>query len=324
MRKQSPENSPPLRPLVFFGTPEFALPTLEALWRAGRQPVCVVTQPARPVGRGRQLQDPPVARWARERGLDVVQPERVRDPDFLAELAEIEPAVAVVVAFGQIFPRELLELPARGCINLHASLLPRYRGAAPVQAAIAAGDTWTGVTTMQMEEGLDSGPILLQEETEIGPKETGGQLSVRLSRLGAALVVRTLEELEAGRLRPRDQDETEASLAPRLRRADGEIDWSLTAKQIFDRLRAFTPWPGVFSELRGEAVKILWGEPVELAADSRARIGELLTLQDGKLVVSCGKGTAFGIERLQRPGRKPVTARELANGEHLEPGERFA
>lgn len=312
-----------MKPLVFFGTPEFALPTLEALCRAGREPVRVVTQPARPVGRGRRLSDPPVAEWARNQGLEVVQPDRVRDADFISALAALEPAVAIVVAFGQIFPSELLKLPARGCINLHASLLPRYRGAAPVQAAIAAGETVTGVTTMQMEEGLDSGPILLQEETEIGPQETGGRLSERLSQQGAELVLETLDRLEAGGLDPRAQNDEEASLAPRLKKSDGEIDWSLSAVEIFNRLRAFTPWPGVFSHLRGQPVKILWGEPVGPGADSTMQPGELLGLEQDRLVIRCGEGTAFAVERLQRPGRKPVTAVELDNSEHLEPGERF-
>jgi methionyl-tRNA formyltransferase len=290
----------------------------------GREPVRVVTQPARPVGRGRRLQDPPVAEWARERRLEVVQPERVRDPDFISALALLEPVVAIVVAFGQIFPHQLLELPTHGCINLHASLLPRYRGAAPVQAAIAAGDTTTGVTTMQMEEGLDTGPILLQEETAIDPLETGGRLSERLSQQGAELVLKTLDRLEAGGLDPRVQTDDEASVAPRLKKADGEIDWSLSATQIFNRLRAFTPWPGVFAHLRGQPVKILWGEPIPAAADSTGQLGELVGLDEGRLVVCCGAGTAFAIERLQRPGRKPVTAIEFDNSEHLEPGELFA
>ena len=312
-----------MKPLVFFGTPEFALPTLEALCRVGREPIRVVTQPARPVGRGRRLQDPPVAEWARKQDLEVVQPERVRDPEFISALGALEPAVAIVVAFGQIFPGELLELPAHGCLNLHASLLPRYRGAAPVQAAIAAGDTTTGVTTMRMEEGLDTGPILLQAETEIGPQETGGRLSERLSQQGAELVLETLGQLEAGGLEPRAQNDEQASLAPRLKKADGEIDWSLPATRIFDRLRAFTPWPGVFSQLRGQPVKILWGEPVPPAADSTGRVGELVGLVEERLVVRCGEGTALAIERLQRPGRKPVTAVELDNSEHFESGERF-
>ena len=192
-----------------------------------------------------------------------------------------------------------------------------------MQAAIAAGDTTTGVTTMQMEVGLDTGPILLQAETEIGLQETGGDLSERLSHQGAELILETLDQLEAGGLEPRTQDDEQASLAPRLKKADGEIDWSLSASRIFDRLRAYTPWPGVFSQLRGQPVKILWGEPVSQAADSTGRAGELVGLVDGRLVVHCGEGTALAIERLQRPGRKPVTAVELDNSEHFQSGERF-
>src|SRR5262245_55623274 len=174
---------PGLDRILFFGTPELAVPTLTALAAAGRAPVRVVTQPARPVGRGQRLQDPPVASWARAHGVEVRQPERVRSPDFLAQAAALAPDVAVVVAFGQIFPRPLLALPAHGCINLHASLLPRWRGASPIQAAIAAGDERTGVTTMRMEEGLDAGPILLQEETAIGGEETADELSRRLAAM---------------------------------------------------------------------------------------------------------------------------------------------
>ncbi len=207
---------PGLGRILFFGTPDFAVPTLAALVEAGWAPVRVVTQPSRPVGRGRGLQDPPVAAWARAHGLEVTQPERVRHPDFLAEAAALAPDVAVVVAFGQIFPRALLDLPRHGCVNLHASLLPRWRGAAPIQAAVAAGEARTGVATMRMEEGLDTGPILLEEETAIGPDETADELSRRLAELGGKLMVRTLHELEAGGLVPRPQD---VPKAPPTRRA---------------------------------------------------------------------------------------------------------
>src|SRR5215207_4878892 len=199
---------PAFERILFFGTPELAVPTLAALVEAGRSPVAVVTQPARPMGRGLKLADPPVAAWARERGFEVIQPLKVRDPTFLAQAAELDPAVAVVVAFGQIFPTVLLRLPKHGCVNLHASLLPRWRGAAPIQAAIAAGDPRTGVTTMLMEEGLDTGPMLLREETEIGPGETAGELSLRLADMGGRLMVRTLEAMERGELVPQLQDNT--------------------------------------------------------------------------------------------------------------------
>jgi methionyl-tRNA formyltransferase len=253
---------PAMAPLVFFGTPEFAVPTLAALVAAGRAPLRVVTQPPRPAGRGHRQQQPPAARWASEHGLAVLQPERVRSPELLAELRPLAPAVAVVVAFGQIFPRELLQLPAHGCLNLHASLLPLYRGAAPIQAAIAAGDERTGVTVMRMEEGMDTGPILLQEETPIASLETAGELGTRLATLGARLMVEALARLERGNLAPRPQDATRASYAPRLTRESGRADWSLEAARLANRLRAHTPWPGMTAELRGAPVKLLRAAPL--------------------------------------------------------------
>jgi methionyl-tRNA formyltransferase len=315
---------PPLERIVFFGTPEFALPTLAALCAAGRAPALVVSQPARPVGRGRELREPPVATWARERGLAVEQPERVRDAAFLARLQALQPDLAVVVAFGQIFPRALLELPRLGCVNLHASLLPRHRGAAPVQAAIAAGDRATGVTTMLMEEGLDSGPILLQEEAPIGERETSGELGARLAELGAALVLRTLEGLERGDLVPRPQPGG-ATYAPRLAREAARADWALSAADLDRRLRAYTPWPGLRAELRGEPVRIVAGEPLDPGAvGGDGAPGTLLGLRDRRLAVACGQGSIFGIAGLQRPGRRPVAAADFFNGERLRAGERFA
>ncbi len=323
---------PALSRIVFFGTPELAVPTLSALVAAGRTPVAAVTQPARPAGRGGRLAEPPVARAAREAGIPVLQPERVRAPEFLAAMRELAPDVAVVVAFGQIFPPELLALPPLGSINLHASLLPRHRGAAPIQAAIAAGERTTGATTMRMEAGLDSGPILLQSELAIGPRETAGELGSRLALLGARLTVETLEKLARGEIVPRPQDPSLATYAPRLTRASGTADWSLPAPALFDRLRAYTPWPGVASELRGQPVKVLWGEPLAApaapdAAPDAAPPGTLLGLIAGeggdRLAVACGGGTAFGIERLQRPGRPPRAAADFWNGERLRSGERF-
>jgi methionyl-tRNA formyltransferase len=310
--------------VVFFGTPRFAVPTLEALDRSGRTPVRVVTQPARPVGRGRKLKEPPVAEWALERGIEVTQPKRVRAPSFLELAAADRPDVAVVVAFGQIFPQKLLDLPRLGCVNLHASLLPRYRGAAPIHAAIAAGDSRSGVSTMQMEAGLDSGPILLQRETEIGGRETTAELSERLAVLGAELMVETLEGLEAGEIEPRTQDHAQATLAPKLAREDGLVDWGSDATVVYARLRAFTPWPGSSSTLRGGPVKIVWGEPVEVEGEADARPGEILGVHDERLVVCCGGGSTFAIETLQRPGRRALGAAEFANGEHLSAGERFS
>jgi methionyl-tRNA formyltransferase len=307
--------------LLFFGTPDFAVPTLEALCAAGREPVLVVAQPARPVGREQALEDPPVARAARRLGLPLAQPERVKHPDFLEALRALAPDLAVVAAFGQIFPRELLDLPRHGCINLHASLLPRWRGAAPIQAAIAAGDATTGVTTMRMEAGLDTGPILLQEETAIAARETAGKLSARLATLGAELTVRTLAALERAEVTPRPQPVEGVTYAPRLTRQSGRIDWRSTAQEVARRLRAFTPWPGVATEMRGAPVKILAGDA--LPGSAEAIPGTPLGLVDGTLAVACGGGTRFGVQRLQKAGKRAVDAASFVHGERLQPGERF-
>jgi len=313
---------PDLDRVLFFGTPDFAVPTLAALVAAGRAPVRVVTQPARPAGRGRRPQDPPVASWARARGLEVSQPERVRSPAFLEEAAALAPGVAVVVAFGQIFPRALLDLPSRGCVNLHASLLPRWRGAAPIQAAIAAGDVRTGVTTMLMEEGLDTGPILLQEETAIGSGETAGELSRRLAQMGGGLMVRTLERLERGDLALRPQPAEGVTYAPRLTRDSGRIDWRLAARELHNRLRAFTPWPGLTAELRGQPVKVVAAEVGE--GGGGAAPGSLLGLRGDRLAVACGGGTVLDLTELQRPGKRVLRAVDFVNGERLRAGEVFS
>ena len=308
--------------ILFFGTPEFAVPILAALVEAGRVPLRVVTQPARPVGRGRKPQDPPVAAWARERGIEVIQPERVRNPSFLDQVRFLDPDVAVVVAFGQIFPQALLELPRHGCINLHASLLPRWRGASPIQAAVAAGDQRTGVATMLMDVGLDTGPILLEEETEIGPDETADGLSRRLADIGGRLMVRTLDLLDRGELTPRPQAEEGVTYAPRLTRESGRADWSLTAREMHDRLRAYTPWPGLTAGLRGEPVKIVAARVLDGPAEGAAP-GSLLGLRDGHLAVACGGGTVLGLAELQRPGKRALRAADFVNGERLRAGESF-
>ncbi len=311
----------PIKRILFFGTPELAVPTLAALVESGRRPLRVVSQPSRPVGRGNRVQDPPVVAWAREHGFDsseILQPEKVRDPAFLAQIEELAVDIAVVVAFGQIFPRGLLRLPRLGCVNVHASLLPRWRGAAPIQAAIAAGDERTGVATMVMEAGLDTGPVLLMEETEIGPDETAGELSVRLAEMGGRLLVRTLERLEAGDLEPRPQETLggvggEATYAPRLTRGSGRVDWSRPAREIASRLRAFTPWPGLSAELGGEPVKLVKAEGLD--ERTGAAPGTFLGVRDGRLAVAAGEGTVLGIAELQRPGRKPLPAAVFANGD---------
>ena len=306
--------------IVFFGTPDFAVPTLDALCRAGLAPELVVTQPARPAGRHRRLVEPPVATYARERGLELSQPERVRSVDFLARVGDVGPAAAVVVAFGQIFPAALLQLPALGCVNLHASLLPRHRGAAPIQAAIAAGDERTGVTTMLMDEGLDTGPMLETREIPIGPRDTAGDLAPRLARLGAPLMISTLRALAAGTLEPVPQDDSLATSAPRLRRADGRLEWSEPATRLERRVRAYSPWPGTFAMRGDERIKV---HAAELAFDVATQpAGVVAGVSGNALVVGCGDG-CLALTRVQRPGRRAVSGAEFANGAHLEIGDRF-
>jgi methionyl-tRNA formyltransferase len=308
--------------LAFFGTPDFALPTLQALVSAGRAPVVVVTQPDRPAGRGQRLQAPVVARWAREQGLEVWQPARVRDPDVVERVRASQLDLAVVAAFGQIFPRALLDAPRLGCINVHASLLPRHRGAAPVQAALLAGDDETGVSIMRMEEGLDSGPLLLQARTRIAGHETAGELLPRLAHLGAAALLAALAAIEAGTMVETPQPEEGITYAPRVTKEQGRADWERPAPALFRQLRAFTPWPGVSAELAGAPIKLLQARPLAERSDEVA--GSVLGLRDGALAVACGDGTVLGLERLQRPGRRPLPAGELLRGERLGAGARFA
>ena len=327
--------------IAFFGTPDFAVPSLAALAAAGRRPLAVVSQPARRAGRGGRLVEPPVARWAIGQGVELLQPERVRDEEFLGRLRALDPDLAVVAAYGRIFPRALLELPARGCLNVHASLLPAYRGASPIQAAIANGESATGVTTMVMEEGLDTGPILLREEVAIGPRETAGELTPRLAAVGARLLVRTLDALERGEVEPRPQCDARASHAPMLRAGDGVVDWGRDAGAIACRVRAYEPWPGSRTWLRGEAVRIVAASPVALPAASPvassaapdgagdleapgAFLGCRKVEGIGRTaLVRCGGGSVLALDRVQRPGRRAVGGVDLANGLRLAAGERF-
>ena len=307
--------------IAFFGTPDFALPTLQALVSAGRAPIVVVTQPDRPAGRGQEVREGVVARWARGEGLPVVQPAKVRDEAFLREMGDLRLDLAVVAAFGQIFPQSLLDLPRHGCVNVHASLLPRHRGAAPAQAAILAGDEVTGVSTMRMEAGLDTGPVLLQAETRLSGRESAGELLPRLAHLGAALLLETLARMEGGEIEPKPQDGERATLAPRLTREDGRADWSLRAAELDRRLRGLTPWPGVTATWRGGPLRLLAASPGAQTSDERP--GTVVGARDGALLVAAGAGTVLAIERVQRPGRRAVTGAEFANGERIASGERF-
>jgi methionyl-tRNA formyltransferase len=299
---------------VFFGTPEFAVPSLSALLEAGIPVPLVVTQPDRPVGRHAEVRPSAVGAFAAEHGLVVEKPDRLRDNAALHEqLRSLQPDAIAVVAYGRLLPADLLALPRLGCVNVHASLLPRHRGASPVQAAILAGDRETGVVTMKMEEGLDTGPLYLERRTPIGERETAGELAARLAREGGDLLVETLRRLDAGGLAGRRQ-EGEPTVCRTIRREDGAVDWSLDAEAIARRLRAFTPWPGLHTYLGGERVKILDAIPA-----SGGSAGEPGTVrwEGGRLVVAAGHDSALVLERLQRAGRTPVNGAEFARAAAL-------
>ncbi len=304
--------------LVFCGTPQFAVPALEALIAAGHEIPLVVTQPDRPVGRTQELHAPPVKQTALAEGIAVTQPDKIRNNvEFRARLEEIAPDAIVVVAYGRIIPPWMLALPRLGCINLHGSLLPKYRGAAPIQWAVAMGETVTGNTTMLLEEGLDTGPILLQRELPIAPEQTAADLFGVLAAQGAPLVVETLAGLDAGTITPQVQDHAKATLAPILEREDGRMDFAArTAAEIVNRWRGFQPWPGAFTSLDG---KKLIAHRMRVA-DERAESADAgaVILQDKRMLVACAQGTWLELMEVQLEGKKRVTAAEFLRG--LQPG----
>ncbi|MHB8416947.1 MAG: methionyl-tRNA formyltransferase [Myxococcales bacterium] len=300
---------------IFMGTPEFAVPSAAAV-AATCDLVAVVAQPDRPQGRGQHLAKPPVARWAMEHGIRLLQPEKIRPPEAQAALAALAPELIVVAAYGKILPRSLLELPRLGCVNVHASLLPRYRGAAPIQWAIARGERETGVTLMQMEEGLDSGPLLAQRRCAILPEDTGESLSARLALLGRQLLQEELPRLERGESRAVRQDDSQATLAPRLTREDARLDWRLPARELHDRVRAFQPWPGASCTLPGGLqLKISATSP----GDGSGTPGTLLAAGPAGLEVATGAGSLW-LREVQPEGRRRMRAAEFLAGHPLAPG----
>jgi len=299
--------------IVFLGTPEFAVPTLERAFEAGHEVAAVVTQPDRPKGRGRRLAAPPVKETALRLGLPVYQPESIRTPEAIELFGSLKPDAMVVVGYGKIIPQAVIDIPPRGIVNVHASLLPRYRGAAPVQWAVANGETATGVTTMRIDAGLDTGDILLQRETAIGPRETAVELAERLAAMGAALLVETLAGLERGEIVPRPQNSAEATFAPVLKKEDGRIEWRRPAQEIANRIRGFTPWPGCYTHLRGKALEICRACAV---GGGTGEPGSAHPVR-GRLVVTCGEGTALEILEVQMEGRKRMDAAAFQNGYHL-------
>jgi len=304
----------PLR-IIFFGTPEFAVPSLRALLAAGDPVVSVVCQPDKRAGRGQHVAAPPVKQEALAAGVPILQPEKLRTPSFAEVLAPLVPDLVVVAAYGKILPPALLQLPRHGCINVHASLLPKYRGAAPLQWAIVRGEACTGVTIMQMNERMDAGDILLQREMAIGADETYGELQTRLAHLGAAALQAALEQLHAGLLRGQPQRESAMTLAPMIKKEDGCIDWTQPAVQVARRVRAFNPWPSAFTHLDGKLLKIHRAHPRETSA---AAPGVVAVTSDG-IAVATGQGSLV-LDELQLEGRKRLAATEFARGGLLKPG----
>jgi len=302
--------------VVFLGTPAFAVPSLDALARAGHELVAVVAQPDRPAGRGRELREPATKAWARARGIEVLQPEKVRDGKLAAALAALRPDVLCVAAYGRILGKDLLELAPQGAVNVHGSLLPRYRGAAPVQWAIARGEAETGVSIMQMDEGLDTGDLLLQRVLPVAPEDTAETLAPRLAALGGEALAEALAGLAAGTILPVPQDAARATLAPILTREDGKIDWSRPAHAIHDRLRGFTPWPGAWTTVDGKVLKVLAAAPERGDGGAGAAKGAVGAARRAatRLLVACGEGTALAISRLQLEGRGPQDAASFLNG----------
>jgi methionyl-tRNA formyltransferase len=298
--------------LVFCGTPQFAVPSLEKLAAAGFQVQLVVTQPDRPQGRGMEMAASPVKQSAVKLGLPVVQPETIKkNEEFQQKLTALQPDAIIVVGYGRIVPAWMLQLPPQGNINVHASLLPKYRGAAPIQWAIANGETATGVTTMRINEGLDTGDILLQRETPILPEDTAETLAPRLAQMGADLLVETLRGLDHRSIHPVPQDNAQATLARILTKEDGKIDFDRTAVEIHHRLRGFQPWPGAYTQFRQKNLKIVAARPSELLSDLAA--GEL-RIAGELLFVGCGAGTTLELLQVQPEGRKSISAREFIAG----------
>ncbi|MGM0416346.1 MAG: methionyl-tRNA formyltransferase [Thermodesulfobacteriota bacterium] len=302
--------------VVFMGTPQFAIPTFEGLIESGVKIVGVFTQPDRPKGRGRKLEASPVKQLALEHGLPVFQPQRLRDKEAVKQVRDLKPELIVVIAYGQILPQEVLDIPKYGCINVHASLLPRHRGAAPINKALIEGDPTTGVTTMQMDAGLDTGDMLVKKSISIFPNENAGELHDRLAHLGREAMEETLARLCAGTLSAQRQDDSRSSYAPMLKKEDGLIDWTRPATSIHNQVRGLYPWPGAFTYLGGEVLKVADTRIV----DSSGTPGEILKAEDSGVVVACGKG-ALQVRKLQLPGKKMLPAADFLRGVKLQSGQ---
>jgi methionyl-tRNA formyltransferase len=308
--------------IVFCGTPQFAVPTfIHLLAQRDIEIAAVITQPDRPRGRGRQISASPVKEAAIAANIPVHQPEKIRSPDARDLLNKLAPDCIVIIAYGQIIPASLLSIPQLGWINLHASLLPKYRGAAPINWAIANGETQTGLTTMRIDAGMDTGDMLLQEEIGIAPEETAPELAQSMAEAGAPLMLETLRALANGKLAPRPQNNDEATYAPLLKREDGRIDWNRPAQEIYNRMRGFTPWPGAYTSFRGQTCH-LWAEPFSLRTLTGGAPGTIFR-EDAQVLIACGHATLLRLLSVKVEGRKQVSAVEFANGARLTERESF-
>ena len=326
MSEKSPA-SKPLR-LIFCGTPAFGLPSLKQLLTDARfEVVAVISQPDRPRGRGHEISASPIKEFALANNLRVFQPNRIGSDESREFFATISPDAVVIIAYGQIVPDSLLKIPRLGWINLHASLLPKYRGAAPINWAIVNGESFTGNSTMQVDSGMDTGAVLLQSRTEIGGTETAPELAARLAELGAALVVESLIGLAEKTLTPEPQDNANATRAPLLRKEHGRINWNLTSSEIYDRIRGLAPWPGAFTSFRGHLCHF-WGKPAssipEIESHSKTHTPGTIIRSGDHLFVACGDRTCLELTELQLEGRKRVSAAEFQRGARLAPDESFS
>src|SRR6266436_3022020 len=308
--------------ILFCGTPQFTVPTLKHLFaQPDFEILAVITQPDRARGRGRQVSFSPVKEVALAAKLPVHQPEKIRAPEVQELLQSYSPDFIVIIAYGQIIPAALLNIPKLGWINLHASLLPKYRGAAPINWAIANGETQTGVTTMRIDAGMDTGDILLQEEVDIAPEETAPELTESMAEAGAPRMLETLRGLAAGKLVARPQNNGEATYAPLLKKEDGRIDWKRPAQEIYNRMRGFAPWPGAYTSFRRQTCQ-LWAEPFSLRPVNVGAPGTI-SREDTQILVACGHATLLRLLSVKVEGRKEIAAREFANGVRLTERERF-
>ncbi|MBI5237390.1 MAG: methionyl-tRNA formyltransferase [Deltaproteobacteria bacterium] len=308
--------------VIFMGTPEFALPSLDALIHAGFDVLAVVTQPDKPKGRGRAVEASPVKKRAVALGIPVHEPARVREPSFIDAIKALAPDFIVVVAYGKILPKALLALPKIGCVNAHASLLPKYRGASPINRAIINGDKETGVCAMLMDEGMDTGPVLLCEKTPIGDDETAEALSKRLSEIGASLIVQTLERMLEGRLRPRAQSGNDATYALPLKKEEGLIDWNKGAQEVKNLVRGLEPRPGAYTHWKGVLIKIHRAQVAENSGSDNGSPGAVVGAQGGFIRVKCGSGV-LNILELQPESKRRMSASDFIKGYRLKDGDSF-